>query len=881
MFLKIPGYELQTDLRRDREDTRNGVGGGLLVYAKTGVNILSLDNEVNFNQYCTFKVGERKEELQVYLVYRSPNAPEDQMEKLVELVNQTERSSILLGDFNLPVIDWTEGTAAGPAARSFLEACMESNLEQLVTFPTHVRGNTLDLLLTNMSGNILEVSDQGRLGNSDHTMILVTVETEKRSIKSVERVPNWSKADWTALKREARLKNWTRTIRGLTAREAWGRVKHDLVDMVSTFVPKKLRRNPNRPPWMNQQILREIRRRKRLWRTHKDSARYEDQSRMVKQMIRNAKRKLERRLAEGGGNNRPFYSYVRNRTKNRAGVGPLKEGAGQLVSDSKEMADMLNRYFSSVFTSERDEPPVVQEMFVRNRLENITVTAKKVREKILALKPDSAPGPDGLTGHLLQGLVDEVSPVLAQIFSKSLEEGEVPADWRSANVTPIFKKGARTKQENYRPVSLTSIPCKIMESIVRDGLMAHLEENSLMNPSQHGFMPGKSCATNLLEFLEFVTQAVDEGKNMDIVFLDFAKAFDKVPKERLLAKLAAHGVGGQVIQWVRAWLTDRTQKVVLNGEASEPAAVESGVPQGSVLGPILFDIFINDIDLLAALIDILRKFADDTKLGKIIASVEDSEVLQDCLNMLVDWADKWGMSFNTGKCKVMHVGSSNQKAQYTMAGAVLGTTETERDIGVLVSDNMKPGKQCQKAAQTASSVLGQISRAFHYRDRITFVKLYKQYVRPHLEFAVTAWSPWTEADKECLEKVQRRAVKMISGLTSNEYIGRLAELGMETLEERRHRMDMAQVYKIVTGKDRVKSETWFTMGRDGQRMTRGNAHPLSLKKQRARLEVRRNFFSQRVVDDWNTIPAVIKDARSVTSFKRLYGAHRDTVGTAA
>ena len=448
--------------------------------------------------------------------------------------------------------------------------------------------------------------------------------------------------------------------------------------------------------------------------------------------------------------------------------------------------------------------------------------------------------------------MDEVSPVLAQIFSKSLEEGEVPADWRSANVTPIFKKGARTKQENYRPVSLTSIPCKIMESIVRDGLMAHLEENSLMNPCQHGFMSGKSCATNLHQ-----------------------------PKERLLAKLAAHGVGGQVIQWVRAWLTDRTQKVVLNGEASEPAAVESGVPQGSVLGPILFDIFINDIDLLAALIDILRKFADDTKLGKIIASVEDSEVLQDCLNMLVDWADKWGMSFNTGKCKVMHVGSSNQKAQYTMAGAVLGTTETERDIGVLVSDNMKPGKQCQKAAQTASSVLGQISRAFHYRDRITFVKLYKQYVRPHLEFAVTAWSPWTEADKECLEKVQRRAVKMISGLTSNEYIGRLAELGMETLEERRHRMDMAQVYKIVTGKDRVKSETWFTMGRDGQRMTRGNAHPLSLKKQRARLEVRRNFFSQRVVDDWNTIPAVIKDARSVTSFKRLYGAHRDTVGTAA
>ena len=177
MFLKIPGYELQTDLRKDREDRRNGIGGGLLVYAKIGVNIVTIDNAVEFNQYCTFKVGEKKEELQIYLVYRSPNASEEQTDKLVELVKMAGKSSLLIGDFNLPAINWKDGTAAGPTARKFLEASQDADMDQLVTFPTHARGNILDLLLTNTVGSILEISDLGRLGNSDHTMILVTVQT--------------------------------------------------------------------------------------------------------------------------------------------------------------------------------------------------------------------------------------------------------------------------------------------------------------------------------------------------------------------------------------------------------------------------------------------------------------------------------------------------------------------------------------------------------------------------------------------------------------------------------------------------------------------------------------------------------------------------------
>jgi hypothetical protein len=178
------------------------------------------------------------------------------------------------------------------------------------------------------------------------------------------------------------------------------------------------------------------------------------------------------------------------------------------------------------------------------------------------------------------------------------------------------------------------------------------------------------------------------------------------------------------------------------------------------------------------------------------------------------------MSFNIAKCKVMHVGHGNPGYEYKMAGEKLSETKEEGDIGVTVSSNLRPGAQCAKAARTAGAVLAQISKAFHYRDRYTFINLYKQYVRPHLEFAVQAWSPWTQQDIETLEKVQKKAVGMVSGLKGSSYEEKLEELEMTTLEERRHQADMLQAYKIITGKDNVKRETCFKMAEEGSVRTR-------------------------------------------------------------
>jgi hypothetical protein len=268
---------------------------------------------------------------------------------------------------------------------------------------------------------------------------------------------------------------------------------------------------------------------------------------------------MEKKLARADPKNKkPFYNYVKNKTKSSEAVGPLKTAAGEVLTEDKEMAEELNRAFSNVFTREDVNVPEAKVHPVRSKLLKSFITTQKVKNKIKKLKKTSSAGPDGITNELLQQCSAEISPVLAALYRKSMESGKVLEEWKTANVVPIFKKGSKSEAGNYRTISLTCVCCRVMESILKDDIVEHLNRNKVILPSQHGFKAGRSCTTNLLEFFEPVTKAADKGEPVDVVYLDFAKAFDKVPHQRLLAKVKAAGISGNMLAWIKDWLTDHS-----------------------------------------------------------------------------------------------------------------------------------------------------------------------------------------------------------------------------------------------------------------------------------------------------------------------------------
>ena len=454
---------------------------------------------------------------------------------------------------------------------------------------------------------------------------------------------------------------------------------------------------------------------------------------------------------------------------------------------------------------------------------------------------------------------------LTKLFNLSLESGVLPADWKLAEVVAIFKKGNKQQPSNYRPVSLTCILCKVLESFVRDAIQDHMEKLHLYSPCQHGFRKGKSCITQLLNVMNDFAHFTDNNIPFDTIYLDFQKAFDTVPHERLLMKLQAYGVTGELFEWVKSFLKERLQYVKVGGMKSSTCSVSSGIPQGSILGPILFLIFINDLpDCLKSVCHI---FADDTK---VYNSSNNDIILQNDIDELHKWSLKWQLHFNSSKCKCIHFGNGNPQNQYFFHNdhdsILIEKATEEKDLGVIFESNLKFDKHINSAVNKANQILGIIKRNFTFMDETIFLKLYKALVRPHLEYGQSVWYPHLKRQTQLIENVQRRATKLLKNIKNLSYKERLIHLNLPSLKYRRIRGDLIYVYNIFKNESNCPENILLTLAPKSHN-TRG--HPLKLFKKNVKNDSGKFSFSQRVTENWNNLSINTVKANNINKFKNL------------
>ena len=912
-LLEIEGYDCFLNAHYEDPDTR-----GVIIYTKQHLKAQLVTSEIcaTYKDSVWIKIPiQNNADMLVGCVYRSGSKEKAHMndKNLHNMLKHMSLKSgykciVIMGDFNYPNIDWTPDPVITINHRSeshpehlFVNTINDCYLHQHVTLPTRDRegqqSKTDDLLFTNDKDMLLNVEHIGHLGESDHQILTFDIQSTFRKFtkKSHTRM-KYHQTNIEGFKRCMNI-DWERELNDKSAEEAYNCFLNKYNEACKENVPTvtfQTKEKFYKPIWMKPATLNLIRRKKSAHikylntKARWDKLRYNSMRNQVTSATRQDRVAFERNLTrEIKNNNKLFWRYVNSQRTSRSTLPDLQRKDGTFTADDKEKAELLNDQFTGVFTEEDlNNIPEIDPLPVRTNLSNILITEQEVKKQLKGLRTNKSCGADKVHPYLLQKLSDDMAVPLTKIFNMSLNSGLVPSIWKEGIISAIFKKGNKSLPSNYRAITLTSVVCKIMEKIIVIKIHKHLKENDLEDKHQHGFTPKKSTISNLIEALNIWTEAVSHGIPVDIIYLDYEKAFDKVPHRRLVKQLSKYGITGNVQQWIKDYLHNRTQRVRVNGQFSTTSRVLSGVPQGSVLGPLLFLIFVADMAPIVQ--NFISLYADDTKLFSYMLESNTSASIQEDINKLSSWSDKMQMSFNPEKCHRLHLGKNNKQHPYFLP-KIYATTETpssisytlylhrlenvpdEKDLGVFVDRKLNFKKHISQKISKANSMLFLIKNTFKHLDKNMFKLLYKSLVRPHLEYASCIWNPISKEDSIRIERVQRKATKFVPGLSTLSYPDRLKELELPSLHYRRLRTDLIFIYNYINQNILLETKTHCKFCQNSDLMlapitagTRG--HPFRFKIHRLNT-IRARFITGRTLHHWNNLSASTVTACSLNSFK--------------
>ena len=758
----------------------------------------------------------------------------------INTLGTPEPDMLLLGDFNFPKAVWREGIGIqhqgiSPENRmlnSLIDICDTHNLLQKIKFgtrPTQTGDeNLLDLLFTNNDDLLCNISRQAT-ALSDHYLITGITRHNIQLSSSPKTSPsdtpllsafNLHKANWTEIRCFLSKINWDIILRDKSNTEIIDILSSILYEALDLFCP----RYKNPPGRTNHIIPRDrrilFRQRKKaiLQKLTPGTVRALRVSTEILEIEQRLKSSLEaENLAEETkavmnikADKKYFFSFANKHQKVKSGIGPLKVN-DQLITSPIDISECLSNQFSSVYSppdpGHKIEDPISFFNLSGNvlpSLEDIDFTEEMIEKAIGSLRANSAAGPDHISALLLKSCKRELRKPIFLLWRQSLTYNDIAKIFKHAITHPALKGNSESYlPKSYRPISLTSHLIKIFEKIVREAIVNHLINNNLLPSNQHGFIQGRSTTSQLINQTESILKILEEGKEVDTIYLDFAKAFDKVDHYILCNKLKEKRIGGRVGAWLYNFLSNRTLQVSANGALSKPAAVLSGVPQGTVLGPILFIIMISDIgrDLQSSFISL---FADDSRISAITDSQERRDTFQNELNnSIYPWAQLNKAVFNGDKFEHIHFGKNHRDSAtyFDPTGNPITRKSEVRDLGVTISDDLTWSSHIDKTIAKCRKQIAWILRIFSKRDIQTMRSLWISLIRPSIDYCSPIWSPhptnYGQIDR--LEQVLRNFTKKVENLQDLPYRERLKEMKLHSIQRRHERYKILYIYKIKEG----------------------------------------------------------------------------------
>ena len=797
---KISGYT-----KWHRNDRTNGTFGGIAVCFKNSIQAQPLEVDMpNHLELSFFRLWANSHDAILLCVCYRPqwqgSEPltflQDNLDRL--LLQFSCKNIIIVGDLNQHLV-----------ATAFNELLDIHGLANHVDFPTHISGSSLDPVITDLPEGDVKCRSEGKVGSSDHFAVHTLLNIKAtREEETTRLIWQWDRGDWHGLRAALDRIDWDNTLVGDVDDQAQA-LTQLLVSLQSEFVPHKdYKAKPLDQPWFGPNCREAADNKARAWKRFKRNPTRRNKQlykvacsrmkRTQKWAIKRWKEDLRTKLIGRSVGGKSWWSCIKQHQGFASDdcIPPLDKSDGSVATSNKEKAELLASFFSNKMkVPDPDRPPPKLPTVTHSKLQGVTITSREVRRQLKDLDVTKAMGPDKISPHTLVKCADQLAAPLAALFQACLVQNKWPKIWKRANVVAIHKKNKKTSPQNYRPISLLSILAKVYERILVKNITNFFDTNHLISNRQFGFRSKRSVSDLLLQLTTTWQKSLDTGKDTCVIALDIAGAFDRVWHKGIIAKLKSLGITGDLLLLLQDYLQGRTLQVVVNGHTSSEYPIEASVPQGSVIGPLLWNVYLNDI---LQLVPQAHAYADDCTLSFTCDSQNREDTAQhitSTLGLITAWSNKWQVTFAPEKTQAMLItrrqAANIHRPALLMDGKNLTYNSAVNILGVQIDSRLTFTNHVREIAKKAARKLACIRRIAPLLDGNGCYTLYNSQVRSLMEYCPLVWSSCAPSYLELLDRIQNRAQRLVS-LKTNESD---RQLGFQPLQHRREVAALCVLYK--------------------------------------------------------------------------------------